>query len=100
MQVMQITEAQQAKIYKNYKNTRLKLLKMNAAIWFNKICKTKQMTPKYCSIKINGNNRQNRKIQNSSKQIQNTPRNQIFVLYRTESKLTTVRLAQSLCETA
>jgi len=33
-------EAQQAKIYKNYKNTRLKLLKTNAAFWFNKInCK-------------------------------------------------------------
>ena len=30
-----IMEAQQAKIY-NYRNTRLKLLKTNAAIWFNK----------------------------------------------------------------
>jgi hypothetical protein len=51
-----IIEAQQAKIYRN---TKLKLLTTNAAIWFNKICKTKQMTPKYFSIKINGNNRQN-----------------------------------------
>jgi len=34
---------------------RLKLLKTNGAIWFNKMCKTKQMTPKYFSIKINGN---------------------------------------------
>jgi len=25
----------------NYKNTRLKILKTNAAIWFNKICKQK-----------------------------------------------------------
>ena len=33
-----IIEAQQAKIYNNYKNTKLKLLKMNAAIWFNKMC--------------------------------------------------------------
>ena len=31
-------EAQQAKVCNNYKNTRLKLLKTNAAIWFNKIC--------------------------------------------------------------
>jgi len=30
-------EAQQEQIYNNYKNTRLKLLKTNAAIWFNKI---------------------------------------------------------------
>jgi hypothetical protein len=52
-------EAQLAKIYKNYKNTRLKLLKITAAIWCNKICKTKQLAPKYCSIKIYGNNRQN-----------------------------------------
>jgi len=28
---------------------------MNAAIWFNKMCKTKQLTPKCFSIKINGN---------------------------------------------
>jgi len=39
MQVMQIIEAQQAKIYNNYQNTRLKLLKTNSAIWLNKICK-------------------------------------------------------------
>ena len=40
---IKIREAQQAKIYNNYRNTRLKLLKMNAIIWFNKICKTKPM---------------------------------------------------------
>jgi hypothetical protein len=34
---IEIIEVQQAKIYNTYKNTRLKLLKMNAAIWFNKI---------------------------------------------------------------
>jgi len=54
-------ESQQAKIYNSYKNCRLRLLKSNAAICFNKICKPKQLTPKYFSIKINGNNRQNRK---------------------------------------
>ena len=32
---------------------------MNAAIWLSKICETKQLMPKYFSIKINGNNRQN-----------------------------------------
>ena len=50
---IKIIEAQQAKICNNYKNTRLKLPKTNAAIWFNK---TKQLTPKYFSIKIKGNN--------------------------------------------
>jgi len=34
---IEIIEVQQAKIYKIYKNTRLKLLKTNATIWFNKI---------------------------------------------------------------
>jgi len=53
-----IIGAQQAKIF-NYKNTRLKLLKTNADTWFNKICKTKQLTPKYFSFEINGNNIQN-----------------------------------------
>jgi hypothetical protein len=39
----------------------LKLMKKNAAIWFNEVCKTKQLTPEFFNIKINGNNRQNRK---------------------------------------
>jgi len=34
--------AQQAKL-NNYKNTKLKLLKTNAAIWFNKLCKIRQL---------------------------------------------------------
>jgi hypothetical protein len=41
-----------------YKNTRRKLYKTNAAIWFNKTCRDKQLTPNYINIKINGNNRQ------------------------------------------
>ena len=40
---IKIIEAQRAKIYNSYKNTRLKILKMNAAIWFNKICKTNSL---------------------------------------------------------
>jgi hypothetical protein len=34
---VKIIQAQQAKICNYYKNTKLKLLKTNAAIWFNKI---------------------------------------------------------------
>ena len=52
---IRIMEAQQAKICNNYnKITELNLLKTNVAIWFKKIGKTKQLTPKYFSIKING----------------------------------------------
>jgi len=49
---MKIINAQLAKTY-NSKNTKLKLLKTNAAIWFNKICKVKDLNPNYISIRIN-----------------------------------------------
>ena len=62
---IEIIEAQQAKTYNTYRNIRLNLLKTNAAIWFNKIRKTKQLTPKYFSIKLNGNNRQSRNVRMS-----------------------------------
>jgi hypothetical protein len=40
---IKIIQAQQAKIYNIYRNTKLKLLKTNTAIWFNKMCRTKQI---------------------------------------------------------
>jgi hypothetical protein len=40
---MKLSNAQQAKIFNNYQNTNLKLLKTNAAIWFNRMCKTKHL---------------------------------------------------------
>jgi len=51
---IKIVSAQQAKLDNNYKNTKLKLLKTNAAIWFNEMCKIKQLKPNYINIKING----------------------------------------------
>jgi len=35
--------AQNAKLNNNYKNTKLNLLKANAAVWFNKMCKIKRL---------------------------------------------------------
>jgi hypothetical protein len=58
---IKIVRAQQAKLNNNYKNTKLKLLKTNAAIWFNKMCKIKQMKPNYITIKINGQKLQDKK---------------------------------------
>ena len=52
--------AKQAKDAHAYKNTKRRLYRTTAAIWFNKTCKIKQLTPTYMSIKINGNNRQDR----------------------------------------
>jgi hypothetical protein len=40
-------KAQQAQVTNNFKNIKEKLLKTNAAIWFNKICKNHQPAPKY-----------------------------------------------------
>ena len=57
---IKVINAQQAKLHNTFKNTKLKLLKTNAAIWFNKMCKAKQLTPKYFDIKINGNSIQAR----------------------------------------
>jgi hypothetical protein len=48
---MKIISAQQAKISNIYKNTKLKLLKTNAAIWFNITCRMKGLKPDYISIK-------------------------------------------------
>jgi hypothetical protein len=50
--------AQQAKEIYQYSNTREKLYKTKAAIWYNKVCREKQLTPNYISIKINGKNSQ------------------------------------------
>jgi hypothetical protein len=55
---VKIVSAQQAKVVKNYRNIKEKLHKTNSAIWFNKVCKLEQLSPKYIQIKINGNNKQ------------------------------------------
>jgi len=44
---VKIMEAQQARFCNSYKNTRLKLLRTNAAIWFNKMCKIKHLKCKF-----------------------------------------------------
>ena len=51
-----IIDAQQAKLINNCGNTKFKLLKTNAATWYNKIWRNGQMTLKYVNIKIKANN--------------------------------------------
>jgi len=53
--------APQAKTHIKYKNTKLKLLKTNAAIWFNKVCRTKGVKPNYINIRTNGRSLQDKK---------------------------------------
>jgi len=51
---MKIVDAKQAKICYACNNIRIKLLKTNAALWFNKMCKIKQLKPNYIQFKSNG----------------------------------------------
>jgi hypothetical protein len=51
----------QVPMFPDMRNTKEKLHKTNAAIWFNKMCKYKQLTPKDMVIKIKGNTPQNQK---------------------------------------
>jgi len=44
--------AKQAKQTHQYKNIKTKLYKTNAAIWYNKTCRLKQLTPKYIFITL------------------------------------------------
>ena len=61
-ETVKFTGTQQAKPYNIYKNTKLKLLKTNAAIWFNKIYRKNHLQPKYISLKINWHTQQERKM--------------------------------------
>jgi hypothetical protein len=67
--------AQQAKVIHSFTNIKKKLLKTNAAIWFNKLCRNYQVTPKYINIKVNGNN----------KQSQNTKKHSHYDIYHSET---------------
>jgi len=51
---VKMCNAQQAKNNIIYKNTKLKLLKTNAAIWFNKMCRARGLKPNYINLTING----------------------------------------------
>jgi hypothetical protein len=65
-ETMKFINAQQARPYNNFKNTKLKLLKTNAAIWYNKICRDKQLKPAYVNIKLKGNRQQDRNTENNA----------------------------------
>ena len=50
-QNIKICNAEQAKHLYRYKNIKTKLYKCNAAIWYNKTCRMKHVTPRYINIK-------------------------------------------------
>ena len=55
-QNIKICDAQQAKQVHQFKNTKIKLYKSNAAIWYNKTYWIKQLIPTYVNMRVNGNN--------------------------------------------
>jgi len=52
---MKFVNTQQAYLFNTYKNTRLKLLKTNAALRFNKMGRIKHLKPNYIHFKTNNN---------------------------------------------
>ena len=46
-----LTNAEQTKQVYQYKNTKIKSYKNNAAIWYNKTCRARHITPTYANIK-------------------------------------------------
>jgi hypothetical protein len=79
-------EAKQAREVFQYHNIKRKLYRTTAAIWYNKTCRDRQLTPKCISIRVNGNNKQ------SLKTLQNATRfrinQEIKFLYIKKQKLT------------
>jgi hypothetical protein len=53
---IKIITTQQAKFTHNYKNNKLKLLKCNAFLWFNRQCKINNLTPKYAHFNTRSQN--------------------------------------------
>ena len=58
--IIKLANAKQAREIYQFKTLKRSLHKTTAAIWFNKTCRTKQLTPSYISIKINGNSRRDK----------------------------------------
>jgi len=55
---LKFIDAKEAKDIYHYKNIKRKLYRTIAAIWYNKTCRQKQLTPTYVNICINGKNQQ------------------------------------------
>jgi hypothetical protein len=69
----------QAKQISQYKKIKIKLYRNNAAIWYNKTCRIKQLTPNYINIRVNGNNTRSPKNEKYSHPEQNKPRDKVLI---------------------
>ena len=80
-------DAKQALEVRRYTNTKRKLLKTNAAIWFSKICREKQIKPKYINIKSKNNNTQDKRT--TTMAIKYRINQELKFLYSKKQKLNT-----------
>jgi hypothetical protein len=64
---IKFNDAKQAIEVFQYKNTKRKLYRTNAAIWYNKTCRQKKLTPAYINIHMNGTNQQCRRTLRAAK---------------------------------
>ena len=83
-------EAKQARAIYHFKNTKRKLYRTNAAIWYNKTCKLKRLTPDYINIKINGKKPQVPEDNRYGHPVSPQPRNQIPLHQEIKTQRTTV----------
>jgi len=82
---LKFIDAKQTKDIYNYKNTKRKLYRTNAAIWYNKTCRHKHLKPTYVNIRIKGKNPQNQKTLRTAKQYRINQK--IKFLYTKKKKL-------------
>lgn len=64
-------DIQQATIVILYKNTKDKLLRTNAAIWYNEVCTAKHLAPKQAHTNIKDNNTRNVATKEAAKRYRN-----------------------------
>jgi len=65
---LKFIDAKQAKDIYHYKNIKRKLYRINAAIWYNKTCRQRQLTPSCVNIRINGKKQQCQKTLRTANQ--------------------------------
>jgi len=94
---MKLSNAQQAKIINNYQNTRLKLLKTKAAIWFKRMCKIKQVKPNYIHFRTNRKTQQDIKTVSQATQYRITHEIKFLHKKKTKFKFTTVSHTCKMC---
>jgi hypothetical protein len=79
-------DTKQAKEIYQFKNIKRKLYRTNAAIWYNKICWQKQLTPKCITIWINSKNQQCQKAVRAATQFHINQEIKFLYIKKTETQ--------------